>query len=107
MEVERVERAGLEAARARRELHLLDQIRDARHDRGLDDLATGSVDRCLGDVALRIDGPRDDEVALDPWIVLERTVVTGSRVIPARHDDGANVLWPPTDFVSVRSFRRR
>ena len=48
-------------------------------------------DGSLGDVALRVDRPLDDEVALDARVILERGVVAGARLVPVGHDDGADV----------------
>src|SRR5580698_1904729 len=84
MEVERIERARLVAPWARGELHLLDDVGDARHDCGLDDLAAGRIERGLGHVALGIDRPGDDEVSLDSGMILEPCVVTSARIVAPR-----------------------
>ena len=60
VEVEGVKRLRLVPAGTRGELNTLDDVRDARGDSGLDNLAARAVERDLRDVPLRVDRPLDD-----------------------------------------------
>jgi hypothetical protein len=101
MKVERVERFGLEAPGAGRELDSPNDIADARNDSSLADLAACSVNSDLGHVSFRIDRPLDHQVAFDPRVGAQSLVVTGPRLVSMRDDDGANVRRSAPGFVRV------
>ena len=60
-----------------------------------------SAETC-GHVALRVDRPCDDRSPWMPGWALSRSVVAGARVVPMRHDDGADVGGPASRLVRVR-----
>src|SRR5215472_3649499 len=106
MKIERIRGLRLEAPRAGGELYPLDDLRHARHNRWFSNGATCTVERCLSDIALRIDGPHDDQVALDSRVVRQGSVVTGTSFINMRLYDRSDVVDSASWVVRVSRLGR-
>jgi hypothetical protein len=101
VEVEGVEGLRLEAAWARGKLYSRENLSDASHQRGLENLTAGRVVPDLADCTFGVDDPLNHEIAFDPWVGAQRFLVTGAGLVAMGNHDRADVSRTATGIVSV------